>query len=106
MRNDRSEGNGRGTYVALDTSDGTGIWDHPPRREAQGDGAAIVLRERESRLHGKGRQVSGDPLGGGREMGNAETILGIIHARGRQGLPLEDVYRQLYNPQLYLHAYG
>jgi group II intron reverse transcriptase/maturase len=106
MRNDRSEGNGRGTYVALDTSDGTGIWDHPPRREAQGDGAAIVLRERESRLHGKGRQVSGDPLGEVREMRNAETILGIIHARGRQGLPLEDVYRQLYNPQLYLHAYG
>ncbi len=42
MRNDRIEGNGRGTYVALDTSDDKGIWDHPPRREAQGDGAAIV----------------------------------------------------------------
>lgn len=39
-------------------------------------------------------------------MRNAETILGIIHARGQHGLPLEDVYRQLYNPQLYLHAYG
>jgi group II intron reverse transcriptase/maturase len=39
-------------------------------------------------------------------MRNAETILGIIHDRGKQGLPLEDVYRQLYNPQLYLHAYG
>jgi group II intron reverse transcriptase/maturase len=106
MRNDRIEGNGRGTYVALDTSDDTGIWDHPPRREAQGDGAAIVLRERESRLPGEGRQVSGNPLGEVREMRNAETILGIIHERGQQGLPLDDVYRQLYNPQLYLHAYG
>jgi len=100
------EGNGRGTYVALDTSDDKGIGDHPPRRAAQGDGAAIVLRERESRLLGEGRQVSGDPLGEVREMRNAATILGIIHERGKQGLPLEDVYRQLYNPQLYLHAYG
>jgi group II intron reverse transcriptase/maturase len=39
-------------------------------------------------------------------MRNAATILGIIHERGKQGLPLDDVYRQLYNPQLYLHAYG
>ena len=53
MRNDLIEGNGRDTYVALDTSDDTGIWDHPLCCEAQGDGAAIVLRERESRLHGE-----------------------------------------------------
>jgi len=106
MRNDLIEGNGQGTYVALDTSDGKGIWDHPTRREAQGDGAAIVLSERESRLPGEGWQVSGDPIGEVREMRNAETILGIIHERGKQGLPLDDVYRQLYNPQLYLHAYG
>src|SRR5947209_496189 len=39
-------------------------------------------------------------------MRNAETILGIIHDRGKRGLPLEDVYRQLYNPDLYLRAYG
>jgi group II intron reverse transcriptase/maturase len=39
-------------------------------------------------------------------MRNTETILGIIHERGKQGLPLDDVYRQLYNPQLFLHAYG
>ena len=77
MRNDRIEGNGRGTYVALETSDGTGIGDRPTRRAAQGDGAAIVLRERESRLPGEGRQVSGNPIGEVREMRNAETILGI-----------------------------
>src|SRR5262245_30697424 len=38
-------------------------------------------------------------------MRNAATVLGIIRERGKQGLPLEDVYRQLYNPDLYLHAY-
>lgn len=38
-------------------------------------------------------------------MRSAETVLGIIHQRGRQGLPLEDVYRQLYNPDLFLRAY-
>ena len=38
-------------------------------------------------------------------MRTAETILGIIRERGKQGLPLEDIYRQLYNPTLYLMAY-
>jgi group II intron reverse transcriptase/maturase len=39
-------------------------------------------------------------------MRKAETVLGVIRERGRRGLPLEDVYRQLYNPDLYLRAYG
>jgi group II intron reverse transcriptase/maturase len=39
-------------------------------------------------------------------MRDAETVLGIIRERGRQGLPLEDVYRQLFNPALYLIGYG
>src|SRR5688572_1843198 len=39
-------------------------------------------------------------------MRNAETVLGIIHERGKRGLPLEDVYRQLFNPDLFLRAYG
>jgi group II intron reverse transcriptase/maturase len=38
-------------------------------------------------------------------MRNAETILGIIRERGRRKLPLEDIYRQLYNQDLYLRAY-
>ena len=42
----------------------------------------------------------------GREMRNAATVLGVIYARGRQGLPLEDSYRQLCNRDLYLRAYG
>ena len=39
-------------------------------------------------------------------MRNAETILTIIRERGKKGQHLEDVYRQLYNPDLYLRAYG
>src|SRR3954470_16736735 len=39
-------------------------------------------------------------------MRNAETVLAIIRERGMGGKPLEDVYRQLYNPDLYLRAYG
>ena len=34
------------------------------------------------------------------------TILGIIQERGKQGLPLERVYRLLFNRDLYLMAYG
>ena len=39
-------------------------------------------------------------------MRDAKTVLGSIQDRGRRGLPLEDVYRQLFNPDLYLRAYG
>lgn len=39
-------------------------------------------------------------------MRSATTVLGIIRERGKRGLPLENVYRQLYNPDLYLCAYG
>jgi group II intron reverse transcriptase/maturase len=39
-------------------------------------------------------------------MREAETILGIIQERGKQGLPLERAYRLLFNCDLYLMAYG
>src|SRR4051812_35578403 len=39
-------------------------------------------------------------------MQNAETVLEIIRSRGSKGLSLEEVYRQLFNPDLYLRAYG
>jgi hypothetical protein len=39
-------------------------------------------------------------------MRNANTVLSIIRDRGKRGLPLEDVNRPLYNPELYLLAYG
>ena len=37
-------------------------------------------------------------------MQNAETVLGVLSERGRKGLPLGELYRQLFNPQLYLLA--
>jgi retron-type reverse transcriptase len=33
-------------------------------------------------------------------------VLGVLRERGRRGLPLDELYRQLFNPQLYLLAYG
>jgi len=39
-------------------------------------------------------------------MRNADTTLAIIQERGKRGLYLEDVYRRLYNQDLYLKAYG
>jgi len=39
-------------------------------------------------------------------MQSAETVLDVLRERGRRGLPLDELYRQLFNPQLYLLAYG
>jgi group II intron reverse transcriptase/maturase len=39
-------------------------------------------------------------------MQNAETVLGVLRERGRRGLPCDELYRQLFNPHLYLLAYG
>jgi hypothetical protein len=39
-------------------------------------------------------------------MQNAETVLSVIRERGRKGLPCNELYRQLWNPELYLLAYG
>jgi group II intron reverse transcriptase/maturase len=39
-------------------------------------------------------------------MQRAEALLEIIHERGKKGLPLERLYRHLFNPELYLRAYG
>jgi group II intron reverse transcriptase/maturase len=39
-------------------------------------------------------------------MRKAEAVLDIIRNRGSKGLHLEDVYRQLFNPALYLEAYA
>jgi retron-type reverse transcriptase len=35
-----------------------------------------------------------------------ETLLGLLRERGKRGLPLKRVYRQLYNTNLYLRASG
>ncbi len=39
-------------------------------------------------------------------MQNAETVLDVLRERGKKGLPCDEMYRQLFNPQLYLLAYG
>ena len=39
-------------------------------------------------------------------MQSAATVLGVLRERGRRGLPVNELYRQLFNPQLYLLAYG
>ena len=39
-------------------------------------------------------------------MQSAEVVLGVLRERGRQGLPCEQLYRQMFNKDLYLLAYG
>jgi retron-type reverse transcriptase len=39
-------------------------------------------------------------------MQSAETVLGVLRERGRRGLPCDELYRQMFNPSLYLLAYG
>jgi group II intron reverse transcriptase/maturase len=39
-------------------------------------------------------------------MQNAETVLNVLRDRGRKGLPVERLHRQLFNAELYLMAYG
>ena len=39
-------------------------------------------------------------------MQSAETVLDVLRERGRRGLPCDELYRQLFNPHLYLMAYG
>jgi len=39
-------------------------------------------------------------------MQNATTVLGILRNRGGKGLPCNELYRQMFNRDLYLLAYG
>jgi group II intron reverse transcriptase/maturase len=39
-------------------------------------------------------------------MQDAETVLGVLRERGKRGLPCDELYRQMFNPHLYLLAYG
>jgi group II intron reverse transcriptase/maturase len=86
----------------------------PNGRESYGDGGLVVVAGvtpcqggRESRPQGEGGQVIGhDKDREVRAMREAATMLGVLRERGRRGLPLERLYRQLFNPQWYLLAYG
>ena len=79
----------------------------PTGGDPYGNGALVVVRAGESPAHGEGGQVSTTEYD--REvciMQNAETVLNVIRKRGERGLPLENIYRLLYNRNLYLRAYG
>ena len=39
-------------------------------------------------------------------MQSAETVLGVLRDRGSKGLPCNELYRQMFNRDLYLLAYG
>jgi hypothetical protein len=39
-------------------------------------------------------------------MQSAEMVLDVLRGRGRRGLPCDELYRQMFNPHLYLLAYG
>jgi group II intron reverse transcriptase/maturase len=39
-------------------------------------------------------------------MQSAETVLSVLRERGRKGLPCDELYRQMFNEDLYLMAYG
>src|SRR5262250_1080974 len=39
-------------------------------------------------------------------MQSAETVLSVLRERGRNALPCDELYRQMYNEDLYLMAYG
>ena len=39
-------------------------------------------------------------------MQSAETVVDVLRARGRRGLPCDELYRQLFNPALFLMSWG
>ena len=38
-------------------------------------------------------------------MQDTETVLTVLRERGRKGLPCDELYRQLFNKNLYLTAF-
>jgi hypothetical protein len=38
-------------------------------------------------------------------MQDAAVVLEVLRERGRKGLPLSELYRQMFNPAMYLLAY-
>ena len=108
MTNEVIKGNERSTYVRLG------------REMMREDGIAYTARAvgqrshhssqgggRSNPVHGEGWQVSPMiQLEKVCEMQSANATLNIIRERGRKGLPLERIYRQLFNRELYLVAYG
>ena len=85
----------------------------PKGRESYGDRVPVVVAGvttrqggREGRPQGEGAQVIGYHNRKVCEMQSAETVLGVLRERGRKGLPCNELYRQMFNRDLYLLAYG
>ena len=85
----------------------------PKGRESYGDRVPVVVSGvtpahggREGRPQGEGAQVIGCHNLKGCVMQSAETVLGVLRERGRKGLPCNELYRQMFNRNLYLLAYG
>src|SRR5260370_13391962 len=80
------------------------LWRHRPR-SSRASNAAPGRTGRPS----AGRRGPGDWIFNDREaceMEKGETVLGVLRERGRRGLPCEELYRQLFNPHLFLMAHG
>jgi hypothetical protein len=76
-------------------------------QESSADGKAVHTGiEEYKKPKGEVRQVSHGKDATVREMRTAETILNILQDRGKRQLPLDDVYRQLYNPDMSLRSYA
>ncbi|WP_228834530.1 reverse transcriptase/maturase family protein [Nocardia abscessus] len=113
MPSEGIEGDEWGAYVTLSRTTRTNAGS-PTGRESYGDGGLVVVAGvtpgqggRESRPQGEGGQVN-RTLDDREvcEMQSAATVLGVLRERGKRNLPCEELYRQLFNPQLYLLAYG
>ena len=85
----------------------------PKGRESYGDRVPVVVAGvttcqggREGRPQGEGAQVTGYHNREVCVMQSAETVLGVLRERGRKGLPCDELYRQMFNRELYLLAYG
>ena len=112
MSNEDIQGDEWGAYVTLTRTTETNVGS-PTGREPHGDAVPVVVAGvttgqggRESRPQGEGAQVIGHDNRKVCEMQNAETVLGVLRERGRRGLPCDELYRQMFNPHLYLRAYG
>src|SRR5947209_10356525 len=80
------------------------LWRHRPRSSRASHAAPGRTGRPSAGQRGPGDWIFNDREA--REMQNAETVLGVLRERGRRGLPCEELYRQLFNPHLFLTAHG
>ena len=63
-------------------------------------------KTRVSDTHTQGRYQEVSKAWRSAKLQTTEALLGLLRERGKRGLPLNRIYRQLYNTNLYLTAYG